>query len=273
MSLVPNVSFANEVEPLFIPANDSLTVSNLNINEGGSILLDKTPGGTQGTNSGFVQADLPGQTGPDQYLALVQNNAGNVYTDVLQCANLYMNGGSVLSTPNYLSFDGNGTYGLSWGTVGSRTYYLDQLESGTAIITSNCVGPTPVSFVVGGPFAVSPVPTSPTAPDDFFTAPPYPTVSGEEYDVCCKGTISLLSGTPDPTIPDEFVVIVNAGGGGIGTQRYFFNPGTQNWYVRDRLVSLASLPELTVSVQNIQKGTSTAVYSCTLTMGDIVRVK
>jgi hypothetical protein len=278
MSALQRQTFANQFQPLYLKdsgEDDNLTLETLTINAGGSILLNKTPGGTEGTQSGFVQANLPGQTGPNQYLALVStNNPGiGTATDVLQCSNLYMNGGAVLSTPTYLSFDGTSDYGLSYGTVGSRTIYLDSLSSGKAIMTSNCVGPAPVAMDVGAPFAVAPVPTSPSAFGTFLTSPLYPTTTGQEYDICVKGTIALASGTPDATIPDQFVVSVSVGGTGKGTQTYSFNPNYLTFYVRDRLISSSSAPSVVVGVQNTQAGTSTAVYNATLTMADVVRVK
>jgi len=277
MSALIKQSHANNNDPLWASAQggENIVTNEIEITAGGSILLDKTPGGTEGSQSGFIQANLPGQTGPNQYLALVStNNPGiGTATDVLQCSNLYMNGGNVLSTPNYLSFDGTGTYGLSYGTVGSRTIYLDQLSSGKAIITSNCVGPAPVSINTGLTYAINPIPTSPSAFDYFGFAVNYPTVLNQEYDVYAMGTFGLVSGAVDPTIPDIMAGVFEVGGTGTGTGTFYFNPSNGNWSMRARLICTTATPTLKVGFQNTQSGTSTAVWSAACILCDVVRVK
>jgi hypothetical protein len=275
MSALIRQSHANNTDPLWASAQggENIVTDEIEITAGGSILFDKTPGGTQGTESGFVQANLPGQAGPTQYLALVQNAAGVITTDVLQCSNLYMNGGGALNTPTYLSFDGNLDYGLSYGTVGTRTIYLDSLSSGKAIITSNCVGPQPVLVSTAGPYAINPIPTAPAPFDYFGFGTAYPTTLGEEYDVYAMGTFGLVSGTGSPTIPDTMVVTFEVGGGGTGTGVFYFNPELPNWSVRARLVCNSSSPTIRVGCQNSQASGSTAVWSASCTLCDIVRVR
>lgn len=284
MSALQRQTYANSTQPLFLPASggggQDLTLTELNINQGGNITLgssinqatqlifNKSVDGV--LHNQLIETYIAGDSGAGLALTLADNN--DRY-DNLQVGNVFVFGDNEEYTnPNYLSLNGTTTnVGLSYGTPDTRVVFAD--VSGTNLnLYSSVVGPNPVSFVTGGPFAVNPVPTSPAAFGNFFLAPLYPTTSGQEYDVCCKGTIALVSGTPDPTIPDEFTVSVSVGGTGNGTQKYSFNPNYLTFTVRDRLISNASTPSIVVGVQNTRKGTSTAVYSAAITMGDVVRV-
>lgn len=285
MSALQRQTYANSTQPLFVTASggsgEDLTLNELNINQGGNITLGSSINNAtsivfnkalDGSTITQMQELFVGDSTTDLALTLIDQ--ASEY-DALQIGNLFAYGlGTAYGAANYLSFNGSGpSFGLSYGTTTVRNVYLDGLDSGIATLTSKCVGPVPVSFVVGGPFAVNPVPTSPAPFDSFLIAPLYPTTSGQEYDVCAKGTIALASGSPNPTVPDEFTVTVSVGGTGNGTQKYSFNPNYLTWTVRDRLISTSSAPSIVVSVQNTQVAGSTAVYSCAITMGDVVRVK
>jgi len=283
MSALQRQSFANQFQPLFLKDSgeqDNLTLETLTINQGGNILLGSSINeGTAITfnkavdGSSYTQLNEQYVGGGSGELELTVTNEGGYDSLGVGQVDIYGQD-AALGTANYLSFKGTGTsFGVDFGTNSVRNVYLDKLETGTAILTSKTVGPAPVAMDVGAPFAVAPVPTSPSAFGTFLTSPLYPTTTGQEYDICVKGTIALASGTPDATIPDQFVVSVSVGGTGKGTQTYSFNPNYLTFYVRDRLISSSSAPSVVVGVQNTRVGTSTAVYNATLTMADVVRVK
>ena len=282
MSVSNLLDSTGKIAPQFLNGGGgSLTLNTLNINQGGGIIMGSSlNNGTQmifnkaldGSTHSTITEGFLANVGPAQALQVLDENADY---DVFQVGDLFVFGkGNASNDPNYVSFNGNGgSFGLSYGTINTRNVYLDQLETGTGVLTSKCVGPTPVSCDVGGPFSVAPVPTAPAPFAPFLTSPAYPTSNGEEYDICAFGEITLAGGADDPTVPDIMAITVSVGGSPKGTLNFFFNPATGNWNVRTRLTSSLSLTDIQISVQNTQKGTSTAVWDAKLDFCDIVRVK
>lgn len=283
MSALIRQSHANNTDPLWASANggENIVTDQLTINQGGNITMgssinDRTPiifnkalnGSTQATLSAEYVAD------DNQDLALTLQNEQGQY-DILQIGDLFVFGlGQNYGAGDYLSFNGTGgSFGLSWGDLNTRTAYLDKLETGVGVLTSNIIGPVPVNCAVGGPYAINPIPTSPTAFDYFGLAPSYPTTSGNEYDVCAMGTFTLVSGTADANVPDIMAVSFSVGGTQTGLVTNYFNPATGNWNIRARLICTSTSASIRVGCQNTQKGTSTAVWSATCSLCDIVRVK
>jgi len=282
MSALIRQSHANNTDPLWASAQggENIVTDEITINQGGSITLGSSL--VNGTVIQFNKA-LDGST----FAQLQTAYRGNGTTDIdlslfntggydtLATGNLNMYGQDVAyGTTDYLNFEGTGgSFGLSHGTNTVRDVYLDKLETGTAIITSKCVGPEPALISTAGPYAINPIPTAPAPFDYFGFGTAYPTTLGEEYDVYAMGTFGLVSGTGSPTIPDTMVVTFEVGGGGTGTGVFYFNPELPNWSVRARLVCNSSSPTIRVGCQNSQASGSTAVWSASCTLCDIVRVR
>jgi len=286
MSLLINESYANPTTPFWLTAaqtNENIIANNVTINQGGSIRLGSSinDGTTlifnkavDGSTSSVLQEEYRGGGGGATNLELsVFDQTGHYDTIGLGDIDVYGKGAAT-GTANYINFQGTGgSFGLSYGNNNTRTAYLDKLETGNAVLTSNTIGPVPVTISTGGPFSISPVPTSPAAYQYFGFGVTYPTTAGNEYDCYAMGTFTLASGTPDATIPDIMAGSFFVGTGTTGTGNFYYNPETGNWIMRARLIPGSNAASIRVGFQNTQKGTSTAVYNATCTLCDIVRVK
>ena len=284
MSALIRQSHANNTDPLWASAQggENIVTDLLTINQGGGIIMGSSlNNGTQlifdkaldGSTQSIITEGYLANVGPAQALQVLDENADY---DVLQVGDLFVFGkGNASNDPNYVSFNGTGgSFGLSYGTINTRTVYVDKLETGTGVLTSNIIGPVPVNASVGAPYSVAPVPNSPTAPSLFAVpSPAYPTTIGEEYDINAFGEITLASGTADANVPDIMAFALNVGGSPAGNSTFFFNPATAYWNIRTRLICSAGLPNIQLSVQNTNKGTSTAVWDAKIVQMDIVRVK
>ena len=285
MSALQRQSYANQFEPLFLKdtgQEDNLTLKTLTIEEGGEINisspLNQDTGivmfkALNGSTYSVLQQSAIGGDVPNGLTPTLFDEAGDY--DILQARNIFVYGGGAYGTNNYVSFNGSGgSFGLSYGDfTNPRDVYVDQLETGTAILTSKCVGPVPVEISTGGPFAINPVPNVPAAPQYFGFGVTYPTTAGEEYDVYAMGTFSLISGAGDPTIPDLMIGEFFVGTGATGTGVFYFNPTQTNWTMRARLIPSSSAANIRVGFQNTNNGTSTAVWASNCWLCDIVRVK
>lgn len=282
MSALIKQSHANNNDPLWASAQggENIVTDSIFINQGGNITLGSSINeGTTITFNKSVSGDTYTQLN-EQYrggglggLELTVTNQGGYDSLGVGQVDIYGQD-AALGTANYMSFKGTGTsFGVDFGTNASRTVYLDKLETGTAILTSNTVGPVPVSINTGLTYAINPIPTSPTAFSYFGFAVNYPTVLNQEYDVYAMGTFGLVSGAVDPTIPDIMAGVFEVGGTGTGTGTFYFNPSNGNWSMRARLICTTATPTLKVGLQNTRKGTSTAVWSAACILCDVVRVK
>jgi hypothetical protein len=282
MSALIRQSHANNSDPLWASAQggEDIVTNEITIEQGGNITLGSsinTPTtllfnkALDGSTFTQLQEAFRGES--STILDLAVFNPGGY--DSLAVGNLNIYGQDVAyGTTTYASFKGTGTsFGLSYGTNASRTVYLDKLETGTAIITSNCVGPVPVSITGGSTFAINPIPTAPAAFSYFGFVITYPTTLTQEYDVYAMGTFGLVSGAVDPALPDIMVGTFEVGGTGTGVGTFYFNPENANWSMRARLICTTAAPTLKVGFQNTNKGTSTAVWSASCILCDIVRVK
>lgn len=290
MSALIRQSHANNTDPLWASTQggEDIVTNEITINPGGAInvgeggfmtlassinsstgiIFNKAVNGS--TYTQFQQAYIGG-VAPNQAVVLI-NEASDYET--LQLGNLVVYGNAGFGAPNYVSLQGTGTnVGMSYGDNNTRTAFMDVVPGPPSILqlNSSCVGPIPTTFC-NTTVAVAPVPNAPALFDSFLITNPYATTSGQEYDFACRGVITLSSGTPDASIDDLFIIKVVVGGATTGTQNYIFNPNAGTWYVRDRLICTTN-STLSVEVQNVNRGTSTAVYDCNMVMGDIVRVK
>lgn len=285
MSALIRQSHANDGDPLWASSqgNENIVTNQITINQGGSIRLGSSiNSGTElifnkaldGSTSTILQESYRGGGGGPTNLELTIFDQ-NATHDVLGVGDISVYGkGSADGTANYVNFQGTGgSFGLSYGNNNTRTVYLDKLETGTAVLTTNTVGPVPVSITAGVTYALNPIPNAPSPFNYFGFGVTYPTTAGSEYDVYAMGSFGLVSGAGDPTIPDTMVGTFFVGTGATGTGTFYFNPTNSFWTMRARLIPTANNTNIRVGFQNSLGGTSTAVWSASCSLCDIVRVK
>jgi hypothetical protein len=210
----------------------------------------------------------PGGAPDYPYTSLIESTPVDVLTSLGSELSFYTRQ-NILATPPALAMTIDSTQNVTMSSGLTVTSNLDVLGliQGPSMTPSEIINATKV---------ITPIPTAPLS-TAFAVDTPYPTVSGETYEISAKGRIFLDSGTPDPG--DVIYVTLTAGATYPGTVWiYPVFPsaagvsGIGLFDIFTRVKSDQALPSITVSVGQVLAGGSTAVYEASLYSFSATRV-